>query len=208
MIKHLIFDFDGTISDSYPVFVRVVKEVAEEFGFPVIHSDEELFTMLHVNTKYCMDQMGIDQPPAVRGKVFWKYQQLHYREFKAFDEIEPILKKAISLGKCNYIYTHTGDVVHDILKNMGLHHYFSGIVTASQGFLPKPAPDALHYLCNTYGLDPSECLMIGDRDIDTKAGNNAGIKGCLWDAYGVYPDYQTDYKIKTLAELNALLERI
>ena len=50
--------------------------------------------------------------------------------------------------------------------------------------------------------------MIGDRDIDTKAGNNAGIKGCLWDACGGYPDYQTDYKIKTLEELYDLLDRI
>lgn len=208
MIKHLIFDFDGTISDSYPMFVQVVKEVAGEFGVPVVHSDEELSDMLRVNTKYCMDQMGINHPSAVRGKVFWKYQGVHSLEFKAFDEIEPILKKSLSLGKKNYIYTHTGDVVHDMLKNMGLHHYFAGIVTAANGFPPKPAPDALRYLCNTYELDPAECLMIGDRDIDTKAGNNAGTKGCLWDAYDRYSDYQTDYKIKTLSELYELLDRI
>ena len=48
--------------------------------------------------------------------------------------------------------------------------------------------------------------MIGDRPIDTMAGNNAGMKGCLWDAFDRYSDYETDYKIRTLSQLDALLE--
>ena len=35
MIKNLIFDFDGTISDSYPIFVRLVRDVAAEFDVEV-----------------------------------------------------------------------------------------------------------------------------------------------------------------------------
>lgn len=30
-----------------------------------------------------------------------------------------------------------------------------------------------------YGLDPSQCLMIGDTDRDMKAAEKAGVKGLL-----------------------------
>ncbi|MBQ8432285.1 MAG: HAD-IA family hydrolase [Clostridia bacterium] len=208
MIRHLIYDFDGTISDSYPIFVRIVHDIAKDFGVVVKHSDEELLDRLLINVKACMEPMNFPCTPRERAEAFWHYQKLYYKDFKPFPEIESILQKAISLGKKNYIYTHSGDVVFDMLKNMGLDGYFSGVITAAKGFPQKPAPDALLYLCNTYQLSPEECLMIGDRDIDTRAGNNAGMKGCLWDAYSRYSDYDTDYKIRTLQELSALIETI
>ena len=179
MIDHLIFDFDGTISDSYPIFVRIVRQVAKDFDVEVKMSDEELLDKLMVNVKHCMDHMNFQCELYERSQAFW-----------------------------SYIYTHSGDIVLDMLKNMGLDGYFSGIVTADHGFPQKPAPDALYYLCKTYGVDPSRSIMIGDRDIDTMSGNNAGMKGCLWDVNGRYTDYQTDYKVKTLLELNALLDEI
>ena len=208
MIKHLIYDFDGTISDSYPIFVRIVREIAKDFNVEVNQSDEELFDKLVINVRACMDPMNFPCTPEERAAAFWRYQRLYYKDFKPFPEIEAILQKAITLGKKNYIYTHSGDVVFDMLKNMGLDGYFSIVITAAKGFPPKPAPDALLYLCNTYGLSPEECLMIGDRDIDTKAGNNAGMQGCLWDLNGRYPEYETNYKIRTLQELSTLIEII
>ena len=208
MIKSLIFDFDGTISDSYPIFVRIVRDVAAEFDVKVTMSDEELMDKMMINVGACMRAMNFPGEPIDRANCFWKHQRLHRYEFQAFPEIEPILKKSLSLGKKNYIYTHSGDVVHEMLENMGLHHYFAGFVTADHGFAPKPAPDALFYLCETYGVDPAESMIIGDRDIDTMSGNNAGMKGCLWDSGDRYPDYQTDYKIKTLDELYEMLDRI
>ena len=59
MIEHLIFDFDGTISDSYPVFVRIVRALAKDRGMTLPQSDEEIFQYLKVNASYCLDQVGI-----------------------------------------------------------------------------------------------------------------------------------------------------
>lgn len=208
MIESLIFDFDGTISDSYPIFLKLVRLVAKDYGVAVDRTDEQLLDKLLINVKTCLEPMDFPCPIEERMAAFWKYQRLFYKEFKPFPEIEAILQKSLDLGKKNYIYTHTGDVVFDMLKNMGLDGYFSGAVTADKGFPSKPAPDALFYLFEQYGLSPENCLMIGDRDIDTMSGNNAGTKGCLWDFYGRYPDYHTDYKIQTLSELFDLLDII
>jgi phosphoglycolate phosphatase-like HAD superfamily hydrolase len=47
-------------------------------------------------------------------------------------------------------------------------------------FPSKPAPDAVNWICETYNLDKSETVMIGDREIDVLSGKNAGVYGCLY----------------------------
>ena len=47
-------------------------------------------------------------------------------------------------------------------------------------FAQKPSPDAVNWICETYGLDKSETVMIGDREIDVLSGKNAGVSGCLF----------------------------
>jgi phosphoglycolate phosphatase-like HAD superfamily hydrolase len=46
--------------------------------------------------------------------------------------------------------------------------------------------------------------MIGDRPLDVEAGNNAGMKGCLWDADGFFPNCKADYKVRDLGELETI----
>ncbi len=206
MIEHLIFDFDGTISDSYPVFVRIVRALAKDRGMTLPQSDEEIFQYLKINAIHCLDQVGITDNN--RMADFHRYQAEFYQEFPPFPEIEDILKRAVDLGKKNYIYTHSGKIVHEMLKHMGLYSYFTFILDASYGFPSKPAPDALNFLVDRFQLSRETCLMIGDRPMDTRAGANAGMGGCLWDAYGQAPEEKVEYKISRLSELRALIERI
>ena len=206
MIDHLIFDFDGTIADSYPIFVRIVREICSDMGWEINRTDEQLLTKLKINVKACWEDLGHRSKET--GELFWQYQVKYCKDYKAFPAVEPLLKKSLSLGKKNYVYTHSPDVVVDILKNLGLDGYFTDVITASNNFPPKPAPDALNFLCQKHALDPKICMMIGDRPIDTQAGHNAGMIGCLWDAYGRNPDEEVEYKIQRLEELTELLDRI
>ena len=206
MIKNLIFDFDGTISDSYPVFVRIVRAICKDKGWRIDCTDGQIMDKLKVDVKTCWEYLECPFEETV--VPFWQYQHAYCNDYKAFPEIQPLLERALALGKRNYVYTHSPAVVIDILKNMGLDGYFTDVITSEYHFPAKPAPDALNFLCQKHGLDPKHCMMIGDRPIDTQAGHNAGMIGCLWDVDGRYPDCQPDYKIKTLEELNALLEHI
>ena len=206
MIDHLIFDFDGTISDSYPIFVRIIRTICKDKGWEINRTDEQLLDKLMINVPACWMDLGYSYQEAAG--PFWDYQKEFRFDFKAFPAVRPLLEKSISLGKKNYIYTHSSDVVLDMLKNMGLDGYFTDVITSSYHFPRKPAPDALQFLCQRNGLDPQNCMMIGDRPIDTQAGHNAGMIGCLWDACGDYPDEEVEYKIQRLEELTELLDQI
>ena len=68
-----------------------------------------------------------------------------------------------------------------------MDHLFSGFITADMDFPRKPAPDAILYILNEYGLNPEKTVMVGDREIDVLSGKNAGIDGILFD-----PDHRVN----------------
>ena len=45
---HFIFDFDGTLSDSYPSFFKAAKVIVDKYGISI--SDEEIYSCLKWET--------------------------------------------------------------------------------------------------------------------------------------------------------------
>src|SRR5262249_17946722 len=64
-----IFDFDGTLADSFPFFIRVFNQLAEQHGFKGIEPD--LLT-IHYACQYCGNQSSFSLPVKVQGKLVWK----------------------------------------------------------------------------------------------------------------------------------------
>lgn len=180
MYKHIIWDFDGTLFDTYPVMAKVFKELLREKGI-----EEPLEEILK--------QMKVSASSALRyyekkyqiGKEFVTEYKKRKRESefelsKPFEGIEEICKYIHSTNRKNYILTHRGDSTIELLKIYDLHSYFSDFITSKQGFERKPSPDAIYYLINKYNMNHSEAIMIGDRDLDLLSGKNAGISACYF----------------------------
>lgn len=198
--KYYIYDFDGTISDSYPTFTKAFIQMLNSLGMDDTY--ESVFSKLKVSFgKACS---SYDFP-----KMDKSVSEM-YRDFrlplmpvyaKPFDDAEKLLSWVVENGGKNYIYTHSGQIAWDLLELWGLKKYFDGGVTADMKFPLKPAPDALNYLCEKEGLDKDLCVMVGDRDIDVLAGKNAGMDGILFDPGSYFPDFEATYRVDTLEEI-------
>lgn len=116
-----------------------------------------------------------------------------------------LCKRVCDAGGQNLLYTHRDSLSLKMLQRHGFSPYFSGGVTAEDGFPPKPAPNALQFLMGKFGFSPQEALMIGDRDIDLLAGSNAGIDGCLFDPHGDYLSFPAPYRGRSMSELGEFL---
>ena len=208
MIQHLIYDFDGTLSDSYPLFVRFFHEIAKKRGYRIPCSDDTLYRASKQVVRAVYDVIGGE---AVCGDYqqflddFHELQLLHRKEFCLFPEARELLLDAKAKGFHNYIYTHTGPVVKEMLENMGVLDCFDFILDSSYGFPFKLSPNALLFFLDKFGLDPQSCVMIGDRPIDAHAGMNAGMYGCLWDADGLFEDARVDFYIRELTEVRKIV---
>lgn len=180
MYKHIIWDFDGTLFDSYSAMGSAFKSLLEENGIeePL---DEILKYMKismahaiqHYKEKYHINSEFIDSYDIRR-------KDMEISLCRPFSGIEEICKYIYTSGKNNYLYTHRGESSIIFLKKYGLYDYFTDFITSQHGFERKPSPDAINYLAIKYNMIRDEALMVGDRDLDVLSAKNAGISSCYF----------------------------
>ena len=206
-IDHFIYDFDGTLSDSYPVFVEIVHEIIRRRNGRLLCSEAELYRemKIFVNRAYPLIEWESGYSKQDFMADFHELQEAYAKRFKLFDGARELLEAVVKSGKKNYLYTHSGSVVRDIMDNTGISQYFTYVLDASQGFPLKPAPDALLSLIERFQLDPKACVMIGDRPIDVEAGANAGMQSCFWDLEGYFPNTPATHHVDRLSDIQSLI---
>lgn len=205
MYQNIVYDFDGTISDTYPMFTKALLVQLERHG---IKGDyDECYALLKVSVGEALrhfDWGGVDHKTIQR-----EFHEIHDRmameEQRPYYDAEEILRHAVEQGKRNFLYTHTDTLAYRLLEKWGLRQYFTDAIDGSMKFPRKPAPDALLYLMEKNGMDPAQTLMVGDRDIDINAGHNAGTAGCLYDYEGFYSQDNAEHFVRKLSELKTII---
>ena len=198
---HFIFDFDGTLSDSYPSFFKAAKMVVERFGADA--TDEQIYECLKWRSAVIFFDslnLGEQRERAVREFNTIKRGLLRTEATAMAGAAELLDRLCRAGGKC-YIYSHSGEIVIENSKKWGLDGYLTDYFLGSSNYPRKPAPDALLALVEKHKLDISRCVMIGDRDIDVIAGKNAGMDGILIDAENYYHDLEVTHRVGDLEQI-------
>lgn len=175
-IKHFIWDFDGTIMDTYPGIVKCFKMALGDFGYEA--GDEELMQKMAINVTYSIesytDLYGI---PELADR-YAKYREETIDEpINIISKVDEALARVREIGGVNYIFTNRGSSIYGMLESVGLSDAFAEIVTSDDPhFKIKPAPDAILYLMEKYGGTAEDTVMIGDRMCDLESGYSAGCK--------------------------------
>ncbi|KAM9297862.1 N-acylneuraminate-9-phosphatase [Morus bassanus] len=91
--------------------------------------------------------------------------------------------------------------------------YFDAIVVGGEQKEEKPAPSIFHYCCDLLGVQPAECVMVGDSlDTDIQGGLNAGLKATVWLNKAMTTPGDTSpvphYTISSVLDLPAVLEEM
>ncbi|NXG53862.1 NANP phosphatase, partial [Psilopogon haemacephalus] len=91
--------------------------------------------------------------------------------------------------------------------------YFDAIVVGGEQKEEKPAPSIFHYCCDLLGVQPAECVMVGDSlDTDIQGGLNAGLKATVWLNKTMTTPVETSpvphYIISSVLDLPAILQKM
>ena len=204
MYDFLIYDFDGTLSDTYPIFTEAFVKLAAKYDIPC--DRETVYGLFKKSVGVALNHYRFPIPREQLGKEFWAiYYPLALEKQELFPDAEEILRFGQANGKKNYVYTHSGLWVYDLMERMGISDCFDFVIDSTHGFPAKPAPDALNFLVEKCGIDKSRALMIGDRRLDIDAGHAAGMDSCMIDPENYYPDVKSEYRICTLSELKKIV---
>lgn len=204
--RHFFWDFDGTLYDTYGRITRAAVNALGELG--ILLSAEEVYpvakrSLFAVCAKWA-EPLGRTHDQFL--DIYHRYSEQEGAEsIRPFPGALETLKAVVDHGGKNYLYTHRSGSVFHWLEFDGISDLFADKITTLDGFPSKPAPDALNFLVSKHSLTLSDCVMIGDRDIDLDAGKNAGMSCALFDPEDFYPDYDTPWRFRTMEELKKAL---
>lgn len=184
MYRLAIFDFDGTLVDSAPGIVDVMRLCVEEYKLPV-HIYKEWQMLIGVPL---MRQMEIIFPD--HSEEFWLEVATRYRAIYDVRAIEycPLFPTLIdtlqSLKEAEVKITIASSkrrhLVEEVLNHHQLSHYFSLIVGAQDVANHKPHPESVHLTLQQMAIAKNDAIVIGDSTYDLDMAHNAGV-----DAIGV-----------------------
>jgi phosphoglycolate phosphatase len=170
--KLLIFDFDGTLANSFPWVVAILDELAEKFNaIPVDHSKLDELKSYGPRKIMKMHNVSIWKLPAIlkftRSRMKTNGDSIHCFEGVA-DMLRELKQNDIRMA---LVTTNTCETVRRVLGDdlYNLFHLFEDKVS----LFGKPA--ALRRIIRKSGLDRSEMLAIGDEIRDVEAAKKVNI---------------------------------
>lgn len=184
MYKLAIFDFDGTLVDSAPGIVEVMKDVCVEYEF----SEKTLELWSHLIGIPLLRQVEIlfpDHKAQFHEEVAARYRDIYDKRAveicPPFDGLEEMLRKIrdaeILISIASSKRRHLIDTV---LEYHHLVSYFSLVVGAEEVSKHKPEPEAVLFSVAKLNVELNKSVVIGDSSFDLDMARNAGV-----DAIGV-----------------------
>lgn len=205
LLKHFIWDFDGTLMDTYPNIIRYLRLAMQECGFDAPETEilEKMMETIPHAIQCYSEQFCI---PDLKERYRAHYRQEAKDPVRVFPGVPEVLRVIREMGGYNYIFTNRGDSIYPMLEKARILDEFEEIVTAnSPHFVVKPAPDVILYLMKKYGGTKDDTVMVGDRVCDLESGYRAGCKTChlLTPAVPQYP--KCDFRVKDFYEMRTRL---
>lgn len=181
MIKNYIFDFDGTVADTIGGIVATMQETFCLQGRD-IPSVEEIKGVIGLPLEGCMRGLGI----AVEGDVAELcatyrriFPDIAMSQIELFPDVKETLTELHNQGKRLAIATSRNkNSLTEMMKRHGVLDYFELLVSSSDGYAPKPAPDMVLGILDRLGISDSETVVIGDTSFDIEMGNKAHCWTC------------------------------
>jgi HAD superfamily hydrolase (TIGR01549 family) len=205
--RNLIWDFDGTILDTYPeitkAFINVLKK---DYGIEYDYG--QAYSLAKASIAFCIESLA-DEFNIATEKFSENFKKRYLGELtfedKPFKGVEEVLEYVSKRGG-NFLITHRGsESLNEFLTRNDLKKYFIEIVSSDANFPLKPDPASFNYIIDKYKLKKEETLGVGDRILDIEAANSAGIKSCFFAPEGSKIGVAT-YNVSKMSDLLTILK--
>jgi phosphoglycolate phosphatase len=185
----LLFDLDGTLTDSKPGIVGCIRFALEQSGMACPH-DDVLATFIGPPLRRTFATLlGGAEPERVERAVALYRERFAQRgvfENRVYDGVPALLHTARRAGWTPYVATSKFQgYARQIVAHFGLGHHFSGVYGAGPDGQHDDKADLLAHILAIEGIAPDAAVMVGDRATDIAAARANGIRavGALW-GYG------------------------
>lgn len=177
MFKYVLFDWDGCLVDTLPIWYQGMKRGLSDFG--ITASDMEI--KMGFQTWDFFIEMGIPDLNLFTGIVY-EYVMSRIERVRFNDGVTELLDYAKSRDIKTAIVTSTErSSLSPVLSSLDAGAYFDCIITRRDVKKLKPDPGPIFMAVDKLGGRREETIMVGDSLSDIQAGKNAGVKTVLYE---------------------------
>jgi pyrophosphatase PpaX len=178
-LRAVLFDFDGTLMPSLPLWLKAYQATLHNFGIH-IPDDEVLRRCFFRDWEDVAAEFNVFTAEQLQAQLAIGLKQA-FAEASLFPVAEDVLKHCRDHGlRVALVTSSPRALVVDVIGRLLIHELFDYVVCGDDVKNYKPHPEPVLAALASFNLDPHEAIMIGDSHVDILAGKAAGTRTALF----------------------------
>ncbi|OOR88580.1 HAD-IA family hydrolase [Moraxella bovis] len=184
-LNAVLFDLDGTLIDTAPDFIRIIKLMCAKHNHPcptdtAIREQVSAGARAMVRLMFGDELMNVadtdERMLAYRQEFLDLYEQDICVDSRLFDGLDSLLDTLENKGVAWGIVTNKPRyLAEQLLDKLDLAKRCAVLVCPDDVANTKPDPEPMFLACKKLNIDPKNCIYVGDHIRDIQAGRASGM---------------------------------
>lgn len=189
MVDAVLFDLDGVIVDSEPVWEEVRRAyVAAHGGTWQPDTQRRLMGMSTGEwAAYLSGELGVDRPAEqVATEVVAEMSRRYTEQVPLIDDADAVVRRMAARWPLGLASSSPTRLIAAALAATGLADAFGATLSTEETARGKPAPDVWLAVAERLGVDPARCVAVEDSSNGVRSAAAAGMR-VVAVPHGSYP---------------------
>jgi phosphoglycolate phosphatase len=173
LYKLVVFDFDGTLADTFPWFASVLNGVADRFGFRKVETAEEVEALRGLSSRQIIERLDVPiwKLPLI-ARHMRRLASEHAADMRTFEGVPAMLQELHASGaRLSVVSSNSEANVRRVLGPESAARV--ELYACGTSLFGKAAQ--FRKILSAASVAPSEVLCIGDELRDAEAAAKVGI---------------------------------
>lgn len=212
MLKAILFDLDGTIADTNTLIYESFRHTFQAHDILRV-TDDEIYSFFGEPLLQSMQRYAPEQAEELVETYRVYNASIHDDMIRHFPGVRDTLIALREMGlELGIVTSKKGEVARRSINALDLTDFFRIIITPEDTPRHKPEPDPVLHAVRLLGLEPGQCMMVGDSPYDLLAGRAAGALTCGVEYtrldLNILKQTNPDYMISEVEELLPIVRRL
>jgi len=207
-MKNVLFDFDGTLMNTWPGIEATLKASLQTLNFPV--SDNAITRDLVGIPLMKVFEELLGSDPASADLATQKYRELFpvvgMAGARPYGGVVKMLEGLKMGGRDVFLVTARNEMItKQMMKDHSLTRFFTWVRGEQEGEVLDGKEHMVAEVLKHFGLDPGDCVMVGDRRYDMEAAkaNEVRTVGVTY-GYGTVEELENAGASQLVGSINEL----
>lgn len=176
----VLFDLDGTLTDSLPGIARSIQNVLRILGHgAAIPSEEELRWCVGPPLRELFQRLLMTSDQSVIEKAvelyIERYEAIGFRESRVFPGVPEMLATVAPGRRLILVTSKLTESAEKVLAEFSLRKYFAGVYGTDHHGKPSDKAELVKTAIRNHQCSAATTAIVGDRHHDIIAGKSTGL---------------------------------